>query len=39
MREKKKLKVTDLSFNTYYEFALERIPQIMKQQNLSLIHI
>lgn len=34
-RQKKKLKVSDLSFNTYYEFALERIPQIMKQQNIS----
>ena len=34
-RQKKKLKVTDLSFNTYYEFVLERIPQIMKQQNIS----
>lgn len=34
-RQKKKLKVTELSFNTYYEFAVERIPQIMKQQNIQ----
>lgn len=33
-RQKKKLKVTELSFNSYYEFAVERIPQIMKQQNI-----
>lgn len=34
-RQKKKLKVTGLSFNSYYEFAVERIPQIMKQQNIQ----
>ncbi len=34
-RQKKKLKVTELSFNSYYEFAIERIPQIMKQQNIQ----
>lgn len=34
-RQKKKLKVTKLSFNSYYEFAVERIPQIMKQQNIQ----
>ena len=34
-RQKKKLKVTELSFNSYYEFAVERIPQIMKQQNIQ----
>lgn len=33
-RQKKKLKVTELSFNSYYEFAVERIPQIMKLQNI-----
>lgn len=33
-RQKKKLRVTELSFNSYYEFAVERIPQIMKQQNI-----
>lgn len=34
-RQKKKLKVTELCFNSYYEFAVERIPQIMKQQNIQ----
>lgn len=34
-RQKKKLKVTEFSFNSYYEFAVERIPQIMKQQNIQ----
>lgn len=34
-RQKKKLEVTELSFNSYYEFAVERIPQIMKQQNIQ----
>lgn len=34
-RQKKKLKVTELSFNSYYEFAVERITQIMKQQNIQ----
>lgn len=34
-RQKKKLKVTELSFNSYYEFAVERIPQIMKQQKIQ----
>ena len=34
-RQKMKLKVTELSFNSYYEFAVERIPQIMKQQNIQ----
>ncbi|MDD5862632.1 MAG: TraG family conjugative transposon ATPase [Prevotella sp.] len=33
--QKKKLKVTDLSFNSYYEFALERLPQLMRQQNVK----
>ena len=33
-RQKKKLRVTELSFNSYYEFAIERIPQLMKQQNI-----
>lgn len=33
-RQRKKLKVAELSFNSYYEFAVERIPQIMKQQNI-----
>jgi len=34
-RQKKKLKVTELCFNSYYEFAVERIPQIMKLQNIQ----
>lgn len=34
-RQKKKLKVTELSFNSFYEFAVERIPQIMKLQNIQ----
>lgn len=34
-RQKKKLKVKELSFNTYYEFALERIPQILHQQHID----
>lgn len=34
-RQKKMLKVTELSFNSYYEFAVERIPQIMKLQNIQ----
>ena len=33
--QKKNMKVTELSFNTYYEFALERIPQIMSQQHVD----
>ena len=34
-RQKKKLKVKELNFNTYYEFALERIPQIIHQQQIN----
>ena len=34
-RQKKKLKVRELNFNTYYEFALERIPQIIHQQQIN----
>ena len=33
--QRSKLRVTELSFNTYYEFAVERIPQIMRQQNVE----
>jgi len=33
--QKKNMKVTELSFNSYYEFALERIPQIMAQQHVD----
>lgn len=34
-RQKKSLKVTELNFNSYYEFAIQRIPQIMKQQKVE----
>lgn len=33
--QRRRLKVTELSFNSYYEFALERIPQIMKQDKVD----
>lgn len=33
--QKQKLQVKDLSFNSYYEFALERIPQIMRDKNID----
>jgi len=36
-RQKKKLKVNELKFNSYYEFAIERIPQILAEQNISFI--
>ena len=32
---KRKLTVTSLSFNTFYEFALQRIPYICKENNIS----
>lgn len=34
-RQRKKMRVTELNFNSYYEFAIERIPQIMKQDNVT----
>jgi len=34
-RQRKKMRVTELNFNTYYEFAIERIPQIMKQDQVK----
>lgn len=34
-RQKKSLKVTELNFNSYYEFAIQRIPQIMRQQKVE----
>ena len=34
-RQRKNLKVQELSFNSYYEFALERIPQLIVQQNIE----
>ena len=33
-QRRKKLRVKELSFNTYYEYVLERIPQIMREQNV-----
>ena len=33
--QKRRLKVQDLSFNSYYEFALERIPQITQLEKIS----
>ena len=33
--QKRRLKVTELSFNTYYEFALERIPQIVALEKVK----
>ena len=34
-RQKRSLKVSELSFNTYYEFALVRIPQLIVQQKIE----
>ena len=33
--QKRRLKVRELSFNSYYEFALERIPQIVAQEKIQ----
>lgn len=33
--QKRRLRVKELSFNSYYEFALERIPQIIAQEKIS----
>lgn len=33
--QRKKMKVHTLCFNSYYEFALERIPQIMKEKKID----
>ena len=33
--QRSKLRVRELSFNTYYEFAVERIPQILKEQHVD----
>ena len=32
---RKQLRVTSLSFNTFYEFSLQRIPQLMEEMNLE----
>lgn len=34
-KKRRKLHVTNLLFNTYYEFALERIPQIMAEKKID----
>ena len=34
-RQRKTLKVRDLNFNSFYEFALQRIPQIMQEKHVS----
>ena len=34
-QQRKKMKVEELSFNSFYEFAIERIPQITKQQHIT----
>ena len=34
-KKRRKRHVTNLSFNTYYEFALERIPQIMAEKKID----
>jgi hypothetical protein len=33
--QRKSLRVTELSFNSYYEFARQRIPQIMREDSIS----
>ena len=34
-QQRRKMHVARLNFNSYYEFALERIPQIMKEGNID----
>lgn len=34
-QQRKKMRVTELNFNAYYEFAIERIPQIMKENHVN----
>lgn len=34
-KNKRRLKVKELSFNSYYEFALERIPQITTEEHID----
>ena len=34
-QKRKSLRVTELSFNSYYEFARQRIPQIMREDNIK----
>lgn len=33
-KQRKRLQVKELSFNSFYEFALERIPQLMRQKEV-----
>ena len=33
--QRRKLRVPELSFNTYYEYAIQRIPQIMHQEKID----
>ena len=33
--QRKQLRVKELSFNSYYEFAIQRIPQIMREKNVQ----
>ena len=33
--QKRRLKVRELSFNSYYEFAVERIPQITSLEKIT----
>lgn len=33
--QRKKMRVLDLSFNSYYEYAVQRIPQIMRQDHVD----
>lgn len=34
-QQRKSLRVTELSFNSYYDFARQRIPQIMREDNIK----
>ena len=34
-QQRKSLRVSELSFNSYYEFARQRIPQIMREDNIQ----
>ncbi len=34
-RQRQKMNVSELNFNSYYEFAIERIPQIMREKGIT----
>lgn len=34
-QQRKKMRVHELSFNSYYEYAIQRIPQIMRQEHVE----